>query len=368
MVRITLVSLVIALLWSAAAHLAAAQGQSVRRGGVAASQQVTCDIGPPATVPVEAAAAGFTHCVANFDFSQPEYATLSNWFDCEGSKPRVLWHRGSAGVTFVNPCNIHQKIDPAINQNVMNFQWLISYNNNGFNRTRIPQSNQVGGQTFNNWTNSPTLTVGNYYVQTVNRIEATCPASACPQNSGGPDDVYMWGYYNSPDGGGLEVDIQEFQTNQLNAQSGVAAGNCSQCIAAGVVPTWSNWGANRKNLPGNYSNTVFHNYGALLTSDGKTDKRVCMYIDDVLQNDTGCQIAYSSAGVADTTHFDNRSWILISAGSNNGAAGQPINFNVANVVVWSCAAYQQAGAAGMCNGATLHSSTLNTGQTLAYYH
>jgi len=264
MVRITLVSLVIALLWSAATHLAAAQGQSVH-GGVPASQQVACDIGPPAPVPVEAVAAGLTHCVANFDFSQPEYATLSNWFDCDGSNPSALWHSGSAGVTFVNPCNIHQKIDPVVNQNVMNFEWLTSYDNNGYNQTGIYQANQVGGQTFNNWTNFATLTVGNYYVETVNRVEGPA-CTSCPPNSGGADgDVYM--------SGPPEIIVEESNT------IGFASAVCGGCRPS--IYYWTNYGENSSRLPSGYSVFDYHTYGASLTSDGATNKYVCMWVDHI---------------------------------------------------------------------------------------
>src|SRR6516165_44763 len=344
MVRITLVSLVIALLWSAATHLAAAQGQSVH-GGVPASQQVACDIGPPAPVPVEAVAAGLTHCVANFDFSQPEYATLSNWFDCDGSNPSALWHSGSAGVTFVNPCNIHQKIDPVVNQNVMNFEWLTSYDNNGYNQTGIYQANQVGGQTFNNWTNSPTLTVGNYYVETVNRVEGPA-CTSCPPSSGGPNDVYLWGYYGSPDGDGLEVDVNESNT------IGFAAGNCSGC-ANSSRGYWTSWGPNQSRLPSGYSVFNYHTYSALLTSDGATNKYVCMWVDHILQNDSGCQIAGYD-------YFNNRSWLLASAGSNAGTATRNIAFDVQYIRVWSCDGYQTS----MCNGTTL--ATGDNGLTYWY--
>ena len=47
--------------------------------------------------------------------------TLSNWFDCGGRNPNVLWHKGSVRVNFANPCSIHQKVDPVTGQKVMNF-------------------------------------------------------------------------------------------------------------------------------------------------------------------------------------------------------------------------------------------------------
>jgi hypothetical protein len=333
MSRATILTLVTTILWSSQAHAATTQG-NLPIVVLASSQQVTCDIGPPATVPAEAAAAGFTHCVANFDFSRPEYATLSDWFDCDGSNPNVLWHSGSAGVPFVNPCNIHQKLDAVANQNVMNFEWLTKYDDNGYNQAGIYQANQVGGQTFNNWTGSSTLTVGNYYVETVNRVEGPV-CVRCPPSSGGPNDVYMWGYYGTPDGGGLEVDVNESNT------IGFAAGNCSGC-ANSDYGYWTSWGPNQSRLPSGYSVFDYHTYGALLTSDGATNKYVCMWVDHTLQNDSGCQIAGYD-------YFDNRSSLLASAGSNAGTATRNIAFDVQYISVWSCDAYQ----ASMCNGTTL---------------
>jgi hypothetical protein len=142
--------LVSTLLWGIAAAEVRTAPLSVTHG-----QQVACDIGPPAIIPAEAAAAGFIHCAANWDFSQPEYATLSNWFDCDGSNPNVLWHSGSAGVTFLNPCNIHQKADPVTGRTVMNFEWLPAYGTAAKNAGANPQANQVGDQTFNNFAKTP---------------------------------------------------------------------------------------------------------------------------------------------------------------------------------------------------------------------
>jgi hypothetical protein len=376
MVRITLVSIVIALLWSAAAHLAAAQGQSVRRGGVQASQQVTCDIGPPAAVPVEAAAAGFTHCVANFDFSQSTYAVpaynptgvAGSWANCYGEnngKSDILWHGGSGGLVLVSPCNIKQKTDASDGSTVMNFEWRPTY---AF-QAGGGQRNQVSLMTYNQYASGhPALTVGNYYVQTISRLEASCPSSACPSNAGGPSDVYM---YPTPGSYGTEIDILEFTTNALNGTSGtgVAAGNCG--YSNGGNPCWANWTtASGSAIIGvsNYSNVAFHNYGALSTSDGVHDKRICMYIDDILQNSSGCLIEQGGAVGTNDTNFLTRNMIIVGASSNPGNAGQPIEFNVKNVIVWSCANYNQSGATGMCNGATLFSQVQGNGQTLAYYH
>jgi len=56
--------------------------------------------------------------------------------------------------------------------------------------------------------------------------------------------------------------------------------------------------------------------------------------------------------------------LLISAGSNGGNAVNAIDFDVASVTLWSCDAYQTS----QCNGTTLQTQTLPTGQTESYYH
>jgi len=354
----------------------------LRNGASAVAQEgftvtppsIACDIGPSVTaIPAAAQAAGLTHCAANFDFSQAAYSIpaynptgdAGSWANCMGENsglPGVMWHGGSGGIAEVSPCDIKQKADPLDGSTVMNFEWrpVRPFQKGG------GQANQVSLMTWNQYTGTPALTVGNYYVETTNRLESSCPSGSCPPNSGGPNDVYM---YPTPGSYGTEIDIQEFQTNALNGASGtgVAAGYCG--YSNGGNPCWSNWqSANPITGISNYSNLTFHTYGALSTSDGKTDKRVCMYIDGVLQNKAGCLVEQgSSAGVNDT-NFLTRNMVVAGASSNLGTAGLPIEFNVKNIVVWTCAGYQQTGAAGMCNGTTLSKTTLGTGQTLAYYH
>ena len=83
----------------------------------------------PPTVPAPAAAAGFTTLAANYDFSQPQYATQSNWLDCSDTNSALPWHYGPPYNTpsQLPPCNINQKTDPVTGQTVLAVQWLNSY-------------------------------------------------------------------------------------------------------------------------------------------------------------------------------------------------------------------------------------------------
>jgi len=328
--------LLLALFTLAGEHRANAQGSPPL---LASSGMTTCDIGPPvptSAIPPGAKLAGFTHCAANWDFSQPLYARLSNWFDCDGRNPNVLWHKGSAGVNFVNPCSIHQKVDPVIGQKVMNFHWDASYGNPG-NGT---QANQIGGWTYNNFNHTSSFDVGNYYIETSARLEQACPK--CAQNSGGPNDVYTWMTGKTDP---AEVDIYEMYT----VGSGFASGNC----CAGF--NWTSWGPNRNKIPPGYSVLNYYKYGTLTTSDGATERDACMYTNDVLQG-AGC-------GPSGST-LNGRNNILVSAGSNMGTAIQNIDMDVQYIRVWSCDAWKTS----LCNGSTHVSTTDQNGTPLKYFH
>ena len=340
MIRVTILTLVTAILWSAEAHAATKQGNRTIQT-LPSSQQVTCDVGPPAIIPPEAAAAGFTHCAANWDFSQPAYAALSNWFDADGSNPNVIWHAGSGGVTFCNPQTISQKHDPATGQTVENFHWDVAYGNKCYSRTGISQSNQIGGHTFNNWTKQPTFTVGNYYLEASYRLEAPCPTCPSP-GGGGPNAIYAGGVNQ----GSVEIDPGELYTNT----PGYGQGGCGVNCIAGFI--WTNWGAGQNALPAGWNPFTYYKYSALLTSDGATNKYECLWINDVLQG-SGCQIV-------ETSQFAGRNGFAISAGSNNGASTMNIDLDVAYVRIWSCRSYRTA----MCNGTHLIQGAIG----LTYWH
>ena len=78
-------------------------------GGTMGGDNISCDTGTnySGSVPTEAQATGFTHCAANWDFSQSLYATQSNWLDCGDNDPSLIWHAGEPGTGSV-ACNIFQ--------------------------------------------------------------------------------------------------------------------------------------------------------------------------------------------------------------------------------------------------------------------
>ena len=72
----------------------------------AGSDPIACDIGPAYTgsIPAPAQAMGYTHCAANYNFTNSYFTTVSNWLACtdDGTTFHLFWLKPlNASV----PCN-----------------------------------------------------------------------------------------------------------------------------------------------------------------------------------------------------------------------------------------------------------------------
>jgi hypothetical protein len=293
----------------------------------------------PATPSIPAAArnAGFTTLAQSWDFSQPLYAVQSNWYDCSGvtfSNPAQLFHQGNPGVVLNNPCNVNQIDDGGVT--VMDFQYLTSYEGNGFNG----QFNQVGGQTADQ-NGNVSIDFPNMYIETVARVARTFGA---PNNSGGPNDVWTW---SDPPGCPLEIDVFELYEDQGGFGNASAHSWCTGATAY----RWQSYSPN--NLPAGWKPTDYHKYGTLLTSDGATETYACGFVDDILQ---GCGPLNAAS---QPSSFTARNRVIASAGSNAATAAANIDLDIQYINVYSCGNWKTQ----MCNGPALFNSN-----GLIYWH
>ncbi len=301
------------------------------------AQNLTISVTPQGAIPAAAANAGFTTLAQSWDFSKPLYAVQSNWYDCSGtnfSNSAQLFHQGNPGVALNNPCNVNQALDGGTP--VMDFQYLTSYEGNGFSG----QFNQVGGQTADQ-NGNVSVDFPNMYIETVARVARTFGQ---PANSGGPNDVWTW---SDPPACPLEIDVFELYEDQGGFADGSAHSWCTNQDAY----RWFSYSTN--NLPPGYVVTDYHKYGTLLTSDGATEIYACGFVDDRLQGCGGINAA------SNPVLFSNRNRIIASAGSNAAAAAANIDLNVKYINVYSCANWKTQ----MCNGSAL----VNSGG-LTYWH
>jgi hypothetical protein len=307
----------------------------------AVAQNLTISVTPQGAIPAAAANAGFTTLAQSWDFSKPLYAVQSNWYDCSGtnfSNPAQLFHQGAPGIVLNNPCSINQVNDGGVN--VMDFQWLTSYDNTQGAKYGNGNFNGVGGQTADQ-NGNVSVDFPSMYIETVARVTRTFGQ---PANSGGPNDVWTW---SDPPNCPIEIDVFELYEDQTGFSDGSTHSWCTNQDAY----RWQSYSTN--NLPPGYKVTDYHKYGTLLTSDGATEIYACGFVDDLLQGCGGVNAA-SSPGL-----FSARNRINAGVSSNLGTSAANIDLNVKYINVYSCANWKTQ----MCNGSTL----FNNGG-LTYWH
>src|SRR6187200_3041948 len=105
--------------------------------------------GSAPTVPDPAQAAGFTTLSLNADFTQPFYATQSNWLACAGAADPQWWIGGAqTDGAHPPPCSsVRQANDPSTGQPVLNMTWNPSYQQGNTVMTEIWTVNQAPGMT-----------------------------------------------------------------------------------------------------------------------------------------------------------------------------------------------------------------------------
>jgi hypothetical protein len=310
-------------------------------------QIVPAGSGPPVAAP--AAAAGFTTLAYNFDFSQPMYATQSNWLDCSGTDASKVWHVGAPGGISSLPCNINQAIDPLDSSTVLRLQYLQSY---GFGDA----SHSVSMQTVTNGGDAQggtvTASYPNFYAESTYRIDQV---SATPEVSG-PNGVWDW----QAGGNTIECDYAELWIGS----GGFGDGGCGNWLGP-AIDGWFSYdpSGSGSNLPAGWSTTAYHKYGALYTSDGSTSVKICFFVDDIRQ--------WCADASASSTQYLQKNWLV--AWVVSGAAAPPPVFNlyIKNIHVFSCANWKpwpDQTVAGQCNGTTLFNDPAPNHGGLVYWH
>ena len=278
------------------------------------------------TPPAEAANAGFTTLAANYDFSQPLYATQSNWLDCADNNPSLPWHKNIFASGSGIPCNINQVVDPAFGQTVMRMSYLGSYQNT-YGTTPVAMETDHAGSTLN-------FPVG-MFMETVYREDFEF--SNRSQNGAANGAMWTW---QGPSNG-FEFDVGE---------------NVAEAGGYGDA-AWINWqfGPQTSGFLWGTTNidiTVYHKYQMLVTSDGGTQVYACAWYDDAFQSCSGT----AAAGI----NYTERARLLSSVGQPS-TLDTTFNQNqyVQYIRVWSCANWVSTA----CNGSTLYNSG-----GLTYWH
>jgi hypothetical protein len=292
---------------------------------VPSSSGIACDIGPnyAGPVPSGAAAAGFTHCAANYDFSSPQYSNLSTWLDVCGASTPQWFVTPSDGVGNPAPCSAWSITRDGAMQ-VLQMHWEPSFLNSNVLTTGMQTAGIGKIQDFPQ---------GSYFQAT---FRSTPGSFADARNTGAPFVSAWWSWQKPPSGiGVLEYDFLEVYA--FNAATGKQS--CGSVICGGGA-NGHNWNNNASLGIASYEAsggsgfdpTIYETIGTRITNDGAANIAVCGYLNNNL-------ISCGTWSPSQSQQYQNRSFLVMYDGpqANNGyrpTVAQDIF--VKDIVVFTC--------------------------------
>jgi len=334
---------------------------------------VNTPLPPGVTPPPQAAAAGFTTLLANFDWSNNSLCATTtgatsqtcvaaspatNWLDCNTSTPdnSKFWHYL---YSVQLPCaRAGVGTDPVTGKQSLFTQLLSS--DAPASAVCPPASpcpnialySALQGTTASN-TGYTTWPLG-AYVEANERLDWTESGGT---GAGNTTDGMFLGTNNDPSC------HLEFDPGELFAAFNGAgdSGAPDYCGGAGHS---SFWVTRQPNFPiAGWVVTDMHAYGALQTTNGSNSIMWCPYIDNTLVAQVGQANGCNEIFEAGHTYTTNRELAAIGFGNNQTTAAPTTRTMwIQWIRVWTCA----GGATGQCNGSTLTGSS-NSG-AVAYWH
>ena len=288
-------------------------------------------------VPAGAQAAGFTTLAANYDFSQPKYASQSNYLTCgvlssnAGSVTTDFWQEVDGNGLSTMPCDINQITDTGPNgdgSTVLELGWQPGYTGGG-----LPGLQQM---------HTRTIFPINSYVEIMGRVQDTPDITTYPYEDPG-NYTLLWAW-NSP---GFEPDVNENFGPSNWPPGGVGQGNANtaammhQWPSQAVVALWQ----------AQFDVRQYHKFGLRLTgnsSDGGT-QAFCMDYDGVR---TSC----NTLGIPTGASAIRYNWLLTDGAICNSGTSQHsggtgfgdfscvvsrrIAYRVKYIRIWSCSSWQ----------------------------
>lgn len=300
------------------------------------SNGIACDIGPNYTgsIPAAAQAAGFTHCAANYDFTNAAYSNPATWLDCKGaSNPQWTLPYGNCGHIFMTSDGGTQVLD---------LEWTPS--DYGTSTSTSIQTSGAGNDS--NISHALLSVPAGKYIEVVARSSAVSESvcsSGCILN-----DAWTWpGNGNA----GIEWDfIEMYGPSGNTVTSGMGFGGWNG-ISSSHSGLW-----NVGHVSG-YDPTIYHTYGVRVATDGVNNGNIaaCIYLDgsliDQRQGGSTYQCANGSWSPASTQ--PGRNFLVLTVGPQGTAPNYTGNadYYVQSYRVWECPSYTPTGP-GECNNTT----------------
>jgi hypothetical protein len=334
----------VALLAPGLAHGQNLSASSTHQAVAVGSDPIACDVGPNyiGSIPAPAQAAGFTHCVANYDFTQTgpfinggntyQWSNLSSWLECAGASSPLLFtiNYGIPGncndisITTDGGTQVLQMIYTP--SDTSGQTWLSTDSNRGY-------PNSAGVRTH----------IG-FYVEEDMRVTANTFNTCASWN---PGCIYFAFWKGEVQGSctnncanqDIELDVVEMYGNGSGGGNGTSGGGSGCC-----------GGATYSNISG-YDRTQYNIYGALGTAtnggSGSTNLEYCWILNEVSPSVSCGTAAVDYNELAGVTmewypamvgpqRSDN------ACGSNRTQSCSPTGNQVVliqRMTIWSCSGY-----------------------------
>ena len=335
------------------------------QGGTQAS--IACALGPnyAGSVPAAAAAAGFNTCAANFDFTNPFFATLSNWLDCAGAATPILWNSPGAGGGVGWDCSAYSIVnDGGTNALLMR----IPSGTVGIRAAVLNTVNDshLAGQLF------PQTLYIEYGFRMASQDQSVCTVSLC-------DAMQFFHYPMYYPGANVpwwEWDYTEVYTGTHNGLADGATVSHDNSVSGGFNSFLAEYNATGVKLNSNFNTvlvadqTVYHNYAIRVVSDGagSLDGSVpghvawCFYLDGAQKACNEGTYTNNAGSLQDATVLRE-----VIAYQNVIPAGLTLSGNqdiyVAYYRVWECSGWGPTGV--NINGNTCLNTTADVTGKLA---
>jgi hypothetical protein len=303
---------------------------------------VACDNGDALGTPAMAAAAGFSHCVLNADFTKIGgfFGNIANFIDgCGGTGTKIFQaYYAYSGVQV--PCN-RMNIESDSGTQVLHLR----YQRGDSSSTGTIRPLEFAyptlkhkGAVQSGWPQPASPGTASLPQEMYTEITFRIPKASLDQGQLGRDIPFAWWQMGAAGGGpqGVEIDYIEINSdsnrgNGWNNSTGMREWGCDNC------------GLPHPEIVTHTDYTHYHKFGVLVTSDEKTNFAKCLFMDDVLQ---GCQTISPSIAIAyrtDRSKFLN--YDVVWVGNNGGDAGPdfepiiPVDVYIKSLTIWECPSY-----------------------------
>lgn len=321
-----------------------------------ASGTVACVIGPnfSGTIPAAAQAAGFTTCLANYDFTTSAYATPSTYIDCLGASTPQFYN-AFPGISPIAGCGFSIGADPSGPSQVL----INSYTRSA--ACASASTCQQALMTANSNMTTIAASFPNAYYEEVYRVTPTwsCTSGGSAGCANPMSSFWSWGSAGTSNGGNDELDFIETYGANLGNEYDAAWHNASSSSAAFF------WQGATANLGSGYDPTQYNTYAMLVTTDNATSKWACSIINGVV-------ISKCLTPSINATSYNARRVLT----SNNGTSTDSTNNIISgftsvtkyiqHIRVFGCAGGGVNSSGGNCIGSTLSGNGANG--VLTYWH